>query len=133
MSTLSAALLSFQLGMVDSLMLSRCEIAGKYKDALKDCEVKSLTCVYPSYNGHKYVIRSASRDKIQEMLRQNGVSTMVHYPIPLFDHPVFHPFRQQNCESWNVYKLCSEVLSLPIFPEMNPIETDRICRLLNTI
>ena len=80
-------------------------------------EQDSVRAVY-----HLYTVRTPRRDELQKFLAARGVTTMVHYPIPLHRQPVYQdrsttPLPQSEAAS-------SEVLSLPLFPEMTPDEQE---------
>ncbi len=51
------------------------------------------------------------------MLREEGVGTLVHYPIPLHRQPAFAPFAE-GLALPNVERAASEILSLPLYPEL---------------
>jgi dTDP-4-amino-4,6-dideoxygalactose transaminase len=76
---------------------------------------------------HKYVIRSQSRDELRSFLKNRGIETMVHYPLPLSDYNVF----VQGSGEKPILPVCrqsgKEVLSLPIFPELSNEEIYYIC------
>jgi len=77
---------------------------------------------------HLFVIRCKQRDALKEYLESNGVSTVIHYPIP--------PHRQKCYEnmSENNYpvadRLANEVLSLPISPVMEEDEAKQVVDLI---
>jgi dTDP-4-amino-4,6-dideoxygalactose transaminase len=78
---------------------------------------------------HLFVIRTINRDNLQNYLYENGVQTLIHYPIP--------PHRQLAYNELNNLKLPitetihNEVLSLPISPVMSMVEVRLICDLIN--
>jgi len=78
---------------------------------------------------HLFVIRTKNRDKLQQYLLENGIQTMIHYPIP--------PHNQKALSLWNhlsfptTQKIHDEVLSLPISPVLTIDEVDFIIAILN--
>ena len=82
-----------------------------------------------SHVWHFFVIRSESRDLLQQYLQKNGIQTIIHYPIP--------PHLQRAYKEWSHLKLPvtelihNEVLSLPISQVMSEDEMLLICDLLN--
>lgn len=78
---------------------------------------------------HLFVIRTKERDKLQKYLAENGVQTLIHYPIP--------PHKQRCYKEWNNLKLPitekihNEVLSLPISPVMTDAEVETVVRAIN--
>lgn len=82
---------------------------------------------------HLFPIFCEKRDELQEYLKENGVGTVIHYPIP--------PFKQEcySKESWNIPQLTLPItekihdteLSLPIGPTISKEEIEVINRLIN--
>lgn len=78
---------------------------------------------------HLFVIRTENRQKLQSYLLENGIQTMIHYPIP--------PHKQKAFEAWNnlsfpiTEKIHNEILSLPISPVMTDDEVDFVVSILN--
>ena len=84
---------------------------------------------YTPHVWHLFVIRLEQRDALQKYLAENGVQTLIHYPIP--------PHKQQAYEEWNdlsyptAEKIHSEVLSLPIGPTLSNNDVNKIIQLCN--
>jgi dTDP-4-amino-4,6-dideoxygalactose transaminase len=78
---------------------------------------------------HLFVIRCLERDKLKNFLSDNGIGTMVHYPIP--------PHRQQAYSEWSsndfpvTDQIHREVLSLPLNPALNDEEVSTIIEAVN--
>lgn len=78
---------------------------------------------------HLYVIKCNKRDKLQKYLLENGVQTVIHYPIP--------PHKQKAFKEWNdlsypiTEKIHGEVISLPIGPYLKDSDIKKIIRLIN--
>ncbi len=85
----------------------------------------SLSHVY-----HLFVIRTPHRDRLQQHLTDNGIQTVIHYPIP--------PHKQKAYIEWNklhlpvTEQIHEEVLSLPMGPGMQEQELEKICSMVNT-
>ena len=83
-----------------------------------------------SHVWHVFVIRSPQREALQRYLEDNGVQTLIHYPIP--------PHKQQAYSGWNELsypiseKIHSEVLSLPIGPTLSFDDVDKVIKLCNS-
>lgn len=66
---------------------------------------------------HLYVIRVENRDKFRECLKNNGIETGIHYPIPVHKTNVFlDEFREETYP--NTEKYAKEMISLPMYPEL---------------
>mgnify|MGYP000899703496 FL=1 len=78
---------------------------------------------------HLFVIRHPERDRLQRYLTENGIQTLIHYPIP--------PHKQLAYREWNglVFPLTeqihSEVLSLPVSQVMEDEESERVAEAIN--
>jgi dTDP-4-amino-4,6-dideoxygalactose transaminase len=133
---IQAAILRVKLPRLDADNQRRREIAQYYINEIKNPEIKlpianNDTSVLnkQSSNWHVFIIRHPQRDKLQKYLLENGVQTLIHYPIP--------PHKQKAYKEWNDLifpvseKIHSEVLSLPISPELTNEEVFNIIRFLN--
>ena len=78
---------------------------------------------------HVFVIRCERRDELQKYLAENGVQTLIHYPVP--------PHQQPAYKEWNelsypiAEEIHAEVLSLPIGPTMTLEEMKIVVELCN--
>jgi perosamine synthetase len=80
----------------------------------------------PSY--HNYVIKTSHRDELQEYLKENGISTGVHYyPNHLFD--MYKPYYRNLPVTESVWK---KVLTLPLFPALSQKEVDLIIKTIKS-
>jgi len=98
----------------------RREIAACYNDLLKDLPVitPSITdgnC--PIY--HLYVIRADRRDELQDFLKEKGVFTGIHYPVPCHLQKALEYLGYQKGDLPVTEKIAAEILSLPIYAEMD--------------
>ena len=106
--------------------------AGIYSNNLKtlDAIIKPLEKDYARHIYHLYVIRVKSRDKLKAFLRENGVSTGIHYPIPLHKQPVYVDMKLWN-KRLPVSEACSrDILSLPMYPELEESQIEEACSLI---
>lgn len=126
---LQAAFLNVKLPHLDADNDKRKEIANRYLLEIKNDKIVLPTCEQ-SHVFHLFVIRTENREALQEYLLQNGIETMIHYPIP--------PHKQKAFAEWNnqsfpiTEKIHKEVLSLPISPVMTMDEVDFVIQILNS-
>ena len=74
----------------------------------------------------------AHRDSLATHLQSQGIPTMIYYPIPLHHQPAFTQFANLQRSLSTSERLCTEVISLPIYPGMSTIDQDRIIQSLHS-
>jgi dTDP-4-amino-4,6-dideoxygalactose transaminase len=67
---------------------------------------------------HLFVVRHPRREALAAGLRERGIGTLVHYPIPLHLQPAFRDLGGKPGDLPVAEKAAAEVLSLPLYPEM---------------
>ena len=67
---------------------------------------------------HLFVVRHPRRDALMAGLRERGVGTLIHYPIPLHLQPAFAPLGGRPGDHPVAERAAHEILSLPLYPEM---------------
>ncbi|MCL1956127.1 MAG: DegT/DnrJ/EryC1/StrS family aminotransferase [Fibromonadales bacterium] len=127
---IQAAALSVKLRWLNEDNKKRNEIAMRYIEGIKNPDI-----ILPQNQGnnvwHLFVIRCKNRDALQKHLFENGIETMIHYPIP--------PHLQKAYKGGNLIydklpiteMLASEVLSLPIHQAMTEEEIEKIINCLS--
>jgi dTDP-4-amino-4,6-dideoxygalactose transaminase len=130
---LQAAFLNVKLPNLDAENNIRKAIANRYLSEIKNDKIILPTLSSPgtkqSHVFHLFVIRTKNRDELQQYLLENGIQTMIHYPIP--------PHKQKAFLAWNnlsfpiTEKIHNEVLSLPISPVLTVEEVRFIISILN--
>lgn len=119
---LQAALLNVKLGHLDSFNLRRAEIAETYRRRLAGLGL-GMQQVPPECSSahHLFVVWHPRRDALRTALEARGVETLVHYPVPVHHQaPYGHP--TANPALAVAERLSSQVLSLPLYPEMNDLD-----------
>jgi len=79
---LQAAMLRIKLRKLDLWLAERKRIASQYLEGLKDVSEITLPVDDPNHTYHLFVIRCDDRDALAAHLEKQGISTLVHYPIP---------------------------------------------------
>jgi len=74
----------------------------------------------PGHVYHLFPVRSAARDRLQAFLREQGIETLIHYPVPMSRQPALRSEQPSPCPVADL--VCTEILSLPMYPGMP--ETD---------
>ena len=76
---------------------------------------------------------ASCRDWLQERLRASGVNTIIYYPIPIHRQPAYAELGYAPGSLPVTERLCSEVLSLPIFPELSEQQQQRVIAVLQEL
>jgi len=134
MDTIQATVLNIKLKHYKKDLRLRQEVAKKYDEILSQKpEAKNRQLKLPIVNDSctstwaQYSVRVKNRDETQASLKEKGIPTAVHYPIPL---------HLQECFNYLGYKqgtfpiaeiVCNEILSLPINPYLSNTEIEYIC------
>lgn len=128
---IQAAILNVKLSHLDEDINIRKDIAGKYIR-----EIDNPHVILPEVTDrdgfvfHLFPVLCEYRDALQAHLADNGIQTVIHYPIP--------PHKQECYKEWNSLHLpVTEMihdreLSLPISPVMTEEETDEVIRAVNS-
>jgi dTDP-4-amino-4,6-dideoxygalactose transaminase len=75
---------------------------------------------------HQYVVRTRRRDELMAALRERGISTAVHYPVPVHLQPAYAGRLPQVVELPITERVAGEIVSLPIFASLTDDEVDRV-------
>jgi dTDP-4-amino-4,6-dideoxygalactose transaminase len=127
---IQAAILRVKLKYLDIWNEKRRKNAKLYNELLSDVsdmvhlpvEAKGRKHVY-----HLYVIRTSQREKLREFLSLNGISTGIHYPIPVHKEPSYANLIEDKVKLPITEQVSNEVLSLPMFAELTEDEIQFIC------
>ena len=127
---IQAAFLNVKLPHLNDENEKRRAIAKRYLSEIKNDKIK-LPFWDESDNHvfHLFVIQTEKRTELQNYLKENGIETMIHYPIP--------PHKQKALSNWNnlsfpiTEKIHNEVLSIPLNSILTDDEVSRIIKVLN--
>ncbi|GAB4172400.1 MAG: DegT/DnrJ/EryC1/StrS family aminotransferase [Coleofasciculaceae cyanobacterium] len=117
LDTLQAAILRVKLRYIDEWNQGRRRVAGIYNELLSEVEGIITPELADGHVFHQYTIRilRGRRDRVQQYLAEQGIGSMIYYPIPQDQLPVYKGQYAANPVS---DMLAAEVLSLPIWPEL---------------
>ncbi len=131
---IQAAILDIKLKFLDQETQHRRQIANLYLNGIKNplielplTDIDAVT--YEQHVWHLFVIRSEYRDELQNYLKENGVQTLIHYPVP--------PHKQQAYKEWNELsypiseKIHEQVLSLPMSSILSFDQAKNVVKLCN--
>jgi len=130
LDTIQAAILDIKLKHLDEYGKARHDAAAYYTENLKD--VKGIEIPFEAENSthvfHQYTLKvlDGKRDALKKHLEENGIPSMIYYPLPLQEQEAFQ-FITRTAESLdNAKKLSDSVLSLPMHTELTSKEQDFI-------
>ena len=121
---MQAAILSARLPFLAGWTASRRRLASTYRRALSDAPVRVLPERDPGHVYHLFVVRSAARAALQQQLRNRGIETLVHYPIPIPEQAAVRDQDPRECPT--AAQACQEVLSLPMYPSLSDAEVEEV-------
>ncbi|MDF3054214.1 MAG: Glutamine--scyllo-inositol transaminase [Gammaproteobacteria bacterium] len=127
---LQAAILLAFLPQLDTANARRREIATQYNDCIQHPNVIAPRWENTEFVGHLYVIRSMHRDNLRAHLKDAGIGSDIHYPIPDYQQPVFGQ-RFTSLKLENTERLAAEVLTLPCYPEMTDTQVAQVATAIN--
>ncbi|MFA5095660.1 MAG: DegT/DnrJ/EryC1/StrS family aminotransferase [Candidatus Paceibacterota bacterium] len=128
LDAIQAAILRVKLKYLLGWSKKRAEKADYYSEGLKDAGGISVPSIGSDRNNifHQYTVRVEKRDDIQKYLKEKEIPTMIYYPLPLHLQPAFQNLGYREGDFPEAEKASKEVLSLPIYPEMEKTAQDVI-------
>lgn len=134
---MQAALLRVKLKHLNADTQRRREIAVAYTNGIKNPLItlpftgKNLTLSdFKSHVFHLYVIRTKKRENVQTYLMEEGIETLIHYPIPPHHQKAYKKWKEQS------YRLTEtiheQVISLPISPVMVNEQVQKVIKAVNS-
>lgn len=117
---LQAAILSVKLPHLSRWIEARQGIAKFYNESLQSLECIQVPALaeHRTHVYHLYVIRTPKRECLRKFLTEAGVSTVLNYPKALPFYPAYSYLNHKPEDFPNAYAHQSEILSLPVYPEM---------------
>ena len=122
LDTIQAAILEIKLRYLDQYINARRTVADFYDDAFKNHP--ALTTPYRSNNSrhvfHQYtlLVEGINRDELHQFLADNGVPSMIYYPVPAHRQQMFASYNSSDIALPVTDSLTEKVISLPIHTEM---------------
>jgi dTDP-4-amino-4,6-dideoxygalactose transaminase len=119
MDPIQAVVLSHKLTELGAGNARRRELFHFYSQCLNG--IGDISVVAPLEKStavhHLLVIRSKARERLKTFLKEKGIATGIHYPVPLHKQPAFARFGALSLP--NTERLCPEILSLPFYPDIS--------------
>ncbi|MDB5098496.1 MAG: putative PLP-dependent enzyme involved in cell wall biosis [Cyanobacteria bacterium RYN_339] len=129
LDSIQAAILRVKLPKIEEASAGRRRVADLYRELLKDVPGVNLPfeADYNRHVYHQYTIKVPNRDAVQQALEAEGISTMVYYPVPCHQLPIYKGLGYQLPLA---EQAAAEVLSLPIWPTMAQEIQERVVQAL---
>lgn len=128
---LQAGILRVKLRYLDEWNLRRRQLANLYLELLADTEFALPVQLENSKHVfHQFVIRHPQRDVLKEYLMEQGIHTLIHYPVPIHLQPAYVDLGYPAGSLPNTELVSREALSLPLYPELTEEMVSLICQAL---
>lgn len=130
LDTIQAAILNVKLGHLTRYSASRNEVADRYDEAFLNHPKVKIPARMPNSTHvfHQYTVQleGVDREEFKAFLAENGVPSVVYYPVPLHLQEAYQGYGYHEGEFPVAESLCKKVISLPIHTEMRPEEQQYI-------
>jgi len=128
---IQAAVLDVKLNYIDKENKYRQEIAIRYCSEINNPKITlpQIPNNPKEHVWHLFVIRTNERENLQNYLSENGVQTLIHYPIPPHKQDAYRHLNKLDLPITEI--IHQEVISLPISPVMKKEEVNLIIELIN--
>jgi dTDP-4-amino-4,6-dideoxygalactose transaminase len=124
---MQAAILRVKLRHLEAANERRRELAQRYQAALAGFVELPQEQPYARTAHHLFVIRHAKRDALMTALKERGVGTLIHYPIPLHLQPAFRSLGGKRGDFPVTETAAGRVFSLPMYPELSDAQVALVC------
>ena len=130
LDTMQAAILRVKLKHLDEYHAARKKLAGRYDDAFKDLPELKIPARsdWSDHIFHQYTLQvdATIRDKLKAYLAEQGIPSMIYYPIPLHVQKAYNMLGYKEGDFPVAEETCKKVLSLPMHTEMEEDQAEYI-------
>jgi aminotransferase EvaB len=130
---LQAAVLRIKLPRLPQYLRLRQEIAADYDRLLSSKIARIAPRIGIEHARHLYVVRLPNRDAVRNRLQERGIQTGIHYPFPIHLMRAYAFLGYQPGSLPVTELLATEILSLPLYPELEKDQIARVCTELNAL
>ncbi len=128
---LQAAILRVRLTLLPGWTKRRRQIAAAYRARLAGAPfIEVPPELDPGHVYHLFPVLSASRTAIQDRLRNAGIETLIHYPVPIPRQRALAAERPAACPIAD--RVCAEIFSLPLYPSLSDDAVERVADILTS-
>jgi dTDP-4-amino-4,6-dideoxygalactose transaminase len=111
---IQAAILRARLPWLARWTERRRAIASRYRGGLAAAALQVPREFDPGHVYHLFPVLTGARDRFQQHMRDRGVETLIHYPVPIPRQPALASARPATCAVAD--RVCAQVVSLPMYP-----------------
>ena len=129
LDAIQAGLLHVKLRYLSDWNKARRERAAEYNQMLENAGACIRIPFEPSWSRavyHLYVVRTQTREKLMAFLKERGIATAIHYPIPLHQQTAYAALGYKKGDFPVTERVAPEILSLPMFPQLTADQQARI-------
>jgi dTDP-4-amino-4,6-dideoxygalactose transaminase len=132
LDTLQAVVLQAKLALLAEWNAARRAAARRYDEMLGDVAdvVRPVTDAGNEHVWHLYVVRVPRRERVIDGLRDGGIETGIHYPVPIHLQGAFASLGHRPGDFPVAERAAREVLSLPMFPHITGSQQERVVEAL---
>ena len=131
MEGIQGAVLRVKLRHLDAWTEGRRRNAAHYNALLADSGITiPVEAPYARHVYHVYAVRIPNRDAVQAALQTREIQTGIHYPIPVHLQQAYREFGFGPGDLPVTEKASAELLSLPMFPELEPGQVEEVCQVI---
>ncbi len=126
---IQAAVLAAKLPLLEAATHERRAIAARLLEGLAGCDLQLPHVPHwaePAW--HLFVVRHADRDGLQRRLAEQGIGTLIHYPVPPHRQPAYAELGFAEGDFPVSETMHREVLSLPLWPGMSELQIERVIK-----
>lgn len=132
LNCVQAEVLQIKLKSIDKKIQRRLEIANMYIERLQGLELQLPAQQVDSNHAFNiFTVRSRSRDRIADALKNHNIGYQIYYPMPLHRQEPYRNLGHGDAEFPQSVKAAREVISLPLYPEMPLSHVECVCDVIN--
>jgi dTDP-4-amino-4,6-dideoxygalactose transaminase len=131
LDAMQAGFLHVKLAHLANWNAARRERAAEYNRLLAGAEGSLIRPFEPSWSRavyHLYVVRTHDREGMMKHLKDAGIATGIHYPIPLHMQKAYDYLNYREGDFPVSEKVSAEIVSLPMYPTLKPEQQSRVVR-----
>lgn len=134
MDAFQGAVLGIKLRHLEEWTSARRRLAARYNERLADTPLKLPVEAHDRRHvWHLYVALHPDRDRVRRELDARGISTSLHYPVPVHLQKAYRHLRYRVGDFPVAERVARECISLPLFPELTDAEQDRVVDALREV